>query len=178
MINKSRFIGFLYKVENLDEINNILKELRTIYHDATHICYAYSLLNTKKASDDGEPSGTAGLPILEVINKCELVNVLGVVIRYFGGIKLGSGGLIRAYSNTIRSTLDKNTIKDLQKGYLIKISFNYSLDKTINKLIDNYEIIEKKFDKEITYLIKSDAYLLKKFEEINQTYEIIKDIYL
>ena len=178
VINKSKFIGFLYKVENLEEINDILKNLKTKYHDATHICYAYSLINTKKSFDDGEPNGTAGIPILEVLNKHDLVNVIGIVIRYFGGIKLGSGGLIRAYSNTIRNTLNKNTIKDLNKGYLIKISFDYSLDNIINKLVDKYEVIEKKFDNQITYLIKSDDDLIANLKNINQAYEIIKEIYL
>ena len=178
IINKSKFIGFLFQVNNIEEINNILKTLKSEYHDATHICYAYSLLNTKKASDDGEPSGTAGLPILEVINKCELVNVLGVVIRYFGGIKLGSGGLIRAYSNTIRTTLEKTTIKELKKGYLIKITFDYSLNNLINNLIENYQIIEKEFNEQITSIIKADDILLKELDNINQKYEIINEIYL
>lgn len=178
IINKSKFISYLYKVDNLEEINNILKELKIKYTDATHICYAYSLINTKKAVDDGEPSGTAGIPILEVLNKHDLVNVLGVVIRYFGGIKLGSGGLIRAYSNAIRNTLQKTEIKELKKGYLIKISFEYTNNSLINNLVEKYEIIEKEFHKEITYLLKADNILLEKLNDINQPYEIIKEIYL
>ena len=178
MINKSRFIGYLYKVNNQEEIDIILKEIRTKYHDATHICYAYSLLNNKKANDDGEPPGTAGLPILEVLNKHDLVNVLGIVIRYFGGIKLGSGGLIRAYSNTIRNTLEHNEIKDLRKGYLIRIIFDYSLNKVINNIKTNYEIVEKEFKEQIIYLIKADDSLLNELKDINQTYEIINETYL
>ena len=146
IINKSRFIGYLFKVNNIDEINDILKKIKQEYRDATHICYAYSLINSKKANDDGEPSGTAGIPILEVFNKQELVNILGIVIRYFGGIKLGSGGLIRAYSNTIRNTLDKTNIKELKKGYLIKITFDYQRNNLINSLLENYEVIEKEFN--------------------------------
>lgn len=178
IINKSKFIGYLYKVSNQDEINNILKKLKDKYNDATHICYAYSLLNTKKASDDGEPTGTAGLPILEVLNKNNLVNVLAVVIRYFGGIKLGSGGLIRAYSNTIRNTLEKAEIKELKKGYLIKITFDYSKNNLINNLLDNYDVIEKEFNELITSKIKVDDKLLEKLKDINQDYEIIEEIYL
>lgn len=178
IINKSRFIGYLYKVNNIDEINDILLELKSKYNDANHICYAYSLLNTKKSCDDKEPNGTAGIPILEVLNKNDLVNVLAVVIRYFGGIKLGSGGLIRAYSNTIRNTLEKTTIKELKKGYLAKITFAYDNVNLINNLIETNKIIEKEFDKNVTYLIKGDNILLEKLTNINQKYEIIKEIYL
>ena len=178
IINKSKFIGYLYKVNNINEVNEILKKVKEKYNDATHICYAYSLLNTKKASDDGEPTGTAGIPILEVLNKNELVNVLAIVIRYFGGIKLGSGGLIRAYSNTIRDTLEKTKIKELKKGYLIKLTFDYTLNNLINNLIENYQVIEKEFSEQITITIKADETLLKRLDDINQSYEIIKEIYL
>lgn len=178
IINKSRFIGFLYKVNSTAEINNILKSLKEKYSDATHICYAYSLTNLKKASDDGEPQGTAGLPILEVLNKHGLVNVLAVVIRYFGGIKLGSGGLIRAYSNTIRNTLEKTEIKELKKGYLIKLTYDYSLNNLINKLIGNNQVLEKEFDEQITILVKADNIFINELENINQTYEIIDELYL
>jgi len=178
IINKSRFIGYLYKVSNQEEINNILNKLKSQYSDATHICYAYSLINSKKACDDGEPNGTAGIPILEVFNKQDLVNILGVVIRYFGGIKLGSGGLIRAYSNTIRNTLEKTEIKELKKGYLIKITFDYPLNNLINNLIENYEVVEKEFNELITSKIKADDNLLEELKNINQKYEIIEEIYL
>lgn len=178
IINKSKFIGYLYKVNNQEEIDNILKEIKTKYSDATHICYAYTLLNTKKAYDDGEPSGTAGLPILEVLNKHNFVNVLAIVIRYFGGIKLGSGGLIRAYSNTIRNTLEKTEIKDLKKGYLINLAFDYTMNNIINNLIENYQVVEKEFNEQITLTVKADQELLEKLNGINQKYEIIKEIYL
>lgn len=178
IINKSKFIGYLYKVNNIEEINNLLKEIKNEYNDATHICYAYSLTDTKKAYDDGEPSGTAGMPILEIFNKLELVNVLGIVIRYFGGIKLGSGGLIRAYSNTIRNTIEKTEIQTLKKGYLIKITFDYHINNLINNLIENYEVIEKEFGELITSKIKADDNLLKELDNINQKYEIINEIYL
>lgn len=178
IISKSRFIGCLYKVNDINEINNILDKLKKEYPLATHICYSYSLINSKKAFDDGEPNGTAGIPILEIFNKLDLVNVLGVVIRYFGGIKLGSGGLIRAYSNAIRNTLNKTKIKELKKGYLIKITFDYSINNLINNLLDNYEVVEKEFNELITSKFKADEELLKKLKDINQPYEIIEEIYL
>ena len=97
-IKKSKFISKLYRVNNIEDVNNILSSLRKEYSDATHHCYAYIINNSKKSSDDGEPGGTAGIPILQVLDKNNLNYVLCVVIRYFGGIKLGAGGLVRAYS--------------------------------------------------------------------------------
>ena len=105
IINKSKFIGIIKKINNLEEIDLILANLRTKYFDATHICYAYILPNKAKYDDDGEPMGTAGIPILDVLKKNDLCYVIAIVIRYFGGIKLGSNGLIRAYGNTISSLI-------------------------------------------------------------------------
>ena len=99
-INKSRFITLLYKVDNIDLIKEKLDLVKDLYKDATHYCYAYIIDNNKKSSDDGEPGGTAGVPIMEVLLKNDLNYVLCVVVRYFGGIKLGAGGLVRAYTKT------------------------------------------------------------------------------
>lgn len=98
VIKKSRFIGILYEVKSVDEVKGILANLKKDYKKARHIPYAYKIDMNVKKSDDKEPSSTAGTPIFNIITKKELNNVLIVVIRYFGGIKLGSGGLIRAYS--------------------------------------------------------------------------------
>lgn len=109
-IKKSRFIGRVYHVEDEKEIESILAAVKKEHYKATHVCSAYILATLpprQKASDDGEPSGTAGKPILDVIQKQELSNVLVVVIRYFGGIKLGAGGLIRAYSGTAAQVLSQ-----------------------------------------------------------------------
>lgn len=99
LIKKSKFLGFLYEISNLEEIKEILNNLKKEHKKATHICYAYKVGVNAKYSDDGEPSGTAGKPIYNIIEKKNLNNILIVVIRYFGGIKLGAGGLFRAYSN-------------------------------------------------------------------------------
>lgn len=100
---KSRFIGHLFEIESIEEIESILHNLKIEHKRCTHICYSY-ILNTngnyEKCFDDGEPSGTAGKPILNVLKRKELKNNLIVVVRYFGGIKLGAGGLLRAYSKT------------------------------------------------------------------------------
>lgn len=102
-IQKSKFIGYAYHVNDVKNVEEILSVQRKDHKKATHICYAYKInsgVEIVKFSDDGEPQGTAGRPILSVIEKKKLNNVLVVVVRYFGGIKLGAGGLVRAYTKT------------------------------------------------------------------------------
>lgn len=101
IIKKSRFITKLIYIDDIDEVNKIIDNLRKEYKKATHICYAYIIDGKEKAVDDGEPNGTAGRPILNVLQKKKVTNILAVVIRYFGGVKLGAGGLVRAYTNSI-----------------------------------------------------------------------------
>ena len=106
VIKNSRFITVLIKINDQEEIKKHLEHIKKEYPRATHYCYAYKLGNTiKKASDDKEPSGTAGIPMLNVLEKEDITNILAVTIRYFGGIKLGAGGLIRAYSKSVKETL-------------------------------------------------------------------------
>ena len=125
IIKKSKFITKLYKVSNENDAIDILNETKKIYKDSTHICYGYIINNTKRFSDDFEPSGTAGLPILKVLENNELNNILCIVIRYFGGIKLGAGGLIRAYSNSVSEALNKTEIINLINGIKVEIIFTY-----------------------------------------------------
>lgn len=113
-IQKSKFFSFAYPVFDVDCVNAILDTIGKEHKDATHICYAYILDSPKaeKCSDDGEPSGTAGKPMLELIKKKKLSNVLLVVVRYFGGIKLGAGGLVRAYTTASNLALDEAQVKE------------------------------------------------------------------
>lgn len=97
-IKKSKFIGLYYEVNNIDEVNEILESLKKEHKKARHMPYAYKIGNTAKKTDDKEPSNTAGLPIYNIIERKNLNNCLLIVIRYFGGTKLGAGGLLRAYS--------------------------------------------------------------------------------
>lgn len=151
IINKSRFITFIFKVENIESINTILKDLNQKYNDATHICYAYILGNLKKASDDGEPSHTAGMPILNVLENKDLNNILAVVVRYFGGIKLGAGGLVRAYSNSVSKALDTTLIIPMVKEIKIKIEFDYTNINNVNYILKDYKITYKEFDTNVIY---------------------------
>jgi len=127
---KSKFIANIFKVETEEEAENILKSIKKKYYDARHNCYAYRVLQKnqiiKKSSDDGEPSGTAGAPILAILEKLELTNLLVIVTRYFGGILLGTGGLVKAYTEVTKKALEIVDIQYMQKGYLMEVILPYS----------------------------------------------------
>ena len=107
IIKKSKFIGYLYEVKSEDDVKVILEELKKEHKKARHMPYAYKLQNTAKKTDDKEPSNTAGLPILNVLERENLVDTMIVVVRYFGGVKLGAGPLLRAYSSTANGLIRK-----------------------------------------------------------------------
>ncbi len=137
VIEKSKFICYLKPVFSEDEYKEYLKEIKKKHYDATHACTGLILKNIKRSNDDGEPSGTAGMPILNVLEKNKLENTCALVVRYFGGIKLGAGGLIRAYSNATVEALNKAIIvEDVSyPKYQIKVSYEIAnkLDNFLNK---------------------------------------------
>lgn len=151
IIKNSKFITLLYKINNEDKIYIILNDIKKEYPDATHYCYGYVVNDIKKASDDGEPSGTAGIPILKVIDANNLTNVLVVVVRYFGGIKLGANGLIRAYTKSVANAIKEVNLKQLVNGFNVNIIFNYNQIKDIDYLLKDIDIIDKKFDDVVVY---------------------------
>lgn len=159
-IKKSIFIACLYKVYNKNDVEKYLKETKEEYKDATHYCYAYIIDNLKKADDDNEPSGTAGIPIMDILEKKQLNYILCVVVRYFGGIKLGAGGLVRAYSKATRDALSQAKIRELVDGYLIEVTTNYSNIKNLDYTLKDYVILNKNYQATITYqvLIDKDNY--------------------
>ena len=150
IINKSRFITILTNINDIDKVKEKLEEIKKKYKDATHYCYAYIINNHEKCSDNGEPSGTAGMPILNVLKQNDLTNILCIVIRYFGGIKLGAGGLIRAYSTSASEALNKAIITNIVNGYNITIEFSYDNLKQIDYLLKNIDI-KKDYQTNITY---------------------------
>lgn len=152
-INKSKFIAKLIKVDNIDLINKEIENVKNEYKGATHYCYAYIIGNIKRFNDDGEPSGTAGMPILNILESNNLDNILCIVIRYFGGIKLGTGGLVRAYTNSIIECLKLTNIKDYELGYLIEINFEIKNANIINNNLKNIDIINKIFTDVVKYKI-------------------------
>lgn len=153
IIQKSRFICLLYPILNND-INDILNSVKEKYKGATHYCYAFITGNHQKYSDDGEPSGTAGNPILNVLKNKNLENVLAIVVRYFGGIKLGSGGLVRAYAKATSECINIANIIMQEKGIILEINVTYENLKKIYSLIPENSIIQKTFDENISLIIK------------------------
>ncbi len=154
VIKNSRFICYLYNVESEDDVKKYLNDISIKHKDSTHVTYAYRLLNKQKYFDDGEPGGTAGAPIMEVILKNDLVNVLAVVVRYFGGIKLGAGGLIRAYSKAVKEALILTNIKLYEIYNLYEIKANYENLKLLNNMTSKYKIKSKDFSDDIVYVIE------------------------
>lgn len=162
-INKSRFIGYSLPINSEQEALDFIEEIKTKHRDATHNVYAYVLgedSNIQRFNDDGEPSGTAGIPVLEVLKKEELRNVVVVVTRYFGGIKLGGGGLIRAYTRGAKIAIDAGIIVDMTLHVGLKLILPYTLyGKIENFLINgNYKTEEVKYEENVElyiYIIKS-----------------------
>ncbi len=150
-VKGSKFLCYIYPAEDEIEAENRLNGLKSKYHDATHHCYAYILSEgterRTRFNDDGEPSGSAGRPILSVIEGRELTNLICIVVRYFGGTKLGVGGLVRAYSDAAKEALDECRIIVIQKKTDLVLSFPYSLTGSVERLIteNNAGIVERKF---------------------------------
>ena len=168
IINKSKFITIITNINDIDKIKEKLEEIKKTYKDATHYCFAYIIQNHEKCSDNGEPSGTAGIPILNVLKQNNLTNILCVVIRYFGGIKLGAGGLIRAYSTSASEALKKAAITTIVDGYNLTIEFSYDNLKQIDYLLKNIDI-KKDYQTNITYNFNIT---LEKYKQIEN--ELIK----
>ena len=144
--NGSRFIALAYPVETEEEVRGIVAGLRKEYHDARHHCYAYRLGHKGdlwRASDDGEPSGSAGRPILGQMDSLGLSDVLVVVVRYFGGIKLGIPGLIRAYKTSTADALSKATVIEKIAGQNFRVRFGYGAMNAVMKVLKEMELPQK-----------------------------------
>ena len=174
-IKYSKFISLIFRVYNEEEVKKIINNIKKEYPSATHYCYAYIIENNIKSSDDGEPSKTAGIPILNQIIGHNLNYTLIVVIRYFGGIKLGTGLLTRTYSKVAREVIQKDNIITLIKGYNIIIKFNYENIKDIDYILLNSRIISKEYNNNITYNVLVTEETLNKLNNYkviinNETY--------
>lgn len=167
----SRFIGFAFPIESEEDVQSSLKDLKKKYYDATHHCYAYKTLTSEKYSDAGEPSGTAGIRIFNTIEHFNLTNTLVIVVRYFGGTKLGIGGLGKAYYETAFTVLEKTKkiIKKLYQKALIKVDFDQ-----VNKI---YQIFNESENKIIntSYSDKIEFECLILSDNIQQIISKLKD---
>jgi len=167
IIKKSKFITFVYNVSTKEQANEYIDKIKNEYKDATHVCYAYIINNIEKYDDNGEPSGTAGMPILNILQKENLDNVLCIVVRYFGGIKLGAGGLVRTYAKAAKEAI---ITKTLEKGYKIKVAFDYNDVKQVDYLLKD-SFIEKK-----EYSLKTEYIVLIKIYEYDKIINSLKQI--
>lgn len=154
---KSRFIANIFHVENVTEADEKIKQINKKYYDAKHNCYAYIVDGIEKCSDDGEPSKTAGAPILDILKKNQFTNVLVIVTRYFGGILLGTGGLVRAYSEATKRAIENSDVVEIVSGerYIIEVSYE-NVNNVLywcNKL--NIKICENVYETSIKITIES-----------------------
>ncbi len=151
-IKGSKFICHIFPAESKEKAEEIYARVQKKFYDATHNCFAYRISqDIFRYSDDGEPSGTAGKPILQVLEGAELFEVLSVVTRYFGGTKLGTGGLIRAYSEATREALQKLTITEKIRTRTLTLQLDYGLENLIYHYLDLWagKLINSVYDKKI-----------------------------
>ncbi|MBQ2079999.1 MAG: YigZ family protein [Erysipelotrichaceae bacterium] len=170
VIEKSRFICYMKRVRSEDEYRQYVSEIRKKHHDATHVCSAMICHNIRRSSDDGEPSGTAGAPILNVLDKNGLDETCALVVRYFGGIKLGAGGLIRAYSSATSECLKigKLAMDAVLNKYQLKLS--YETANRIERYLREHSIlIDTIYDTDVTYIFAlEDESVIEKIKEFTK----------
>ena len=161
-VKKSKFIANIIKITNEQDAKEKLNQIRKEYSDARHNCYAYIVYDNEtktkieKSSDDREPSGTAGIPMLTLLQKNNLVNVLIVVTRYFGGIPLGTGGLVRAYTDSSKQALEAAKIIELQYGEILEYCIEYDEFEYFKYICEknNIEIVKTEYSNNIKVIIK------------------------
>lgn len=184
VIKKSEFICTLIPLNDENKINETIGFYKEKYKDATHNCIAYLVGTKERANDDGEPSGTAGLPMLNVLKKQELSNIIAIVTRYFGGIKLGAGGLTRAYSQAVVEALKEANIVEKHLIDVYDVSLDYSFTKKFEHLlkVNAIDCINKEYSEQVTYRLYIDD--LSFFDTIQEltsnryTKEFIKKEYV
>ena len=141
-VQRSRFLGYARPIADLDQAREAIAEIARRHHDARHVCYAWRLgvppTVAEIKNDAGEPSGTAGEPLLVALRKHDVSNALAVVVRYFGGVKLGTGGLARAYGETAEAAIAEAGIRDILLGRRFRARFPYAMQKTLSRLLERY----------------------------------------
>lgn len=168
IINKSRFITTLLPINDYDDAIEKIKEINKKYSDATHNCYAFisnQSATEQRFSDDGEPQGTAGIPMLEVLKKRKVYMTLAVVTRYFGGIKLGASGLVGAYSSSVAQALDSAELVKNEYADFLSVTTNYAQYKKIEEFCKNLdgEIIDIIYDNDVQIVLALPQDNTKKF---------------
>lgn len=169
VINKSEFINYFIRVTSIDEVERAIASIKEKHRDANHYCSAYILgknQDIQKVNDDGEPSKTAGYPMLEVLKKHDLTDVLSVTVRYFGGIKLGAGGLVRAYTKSIAESVKSAVISHLVSKSDITIQVSFDQIGVMEKFLrDNYNLDHTSYSDHVTYHL---SLLTSKIDELTE----------
>ena len=170
-IKKSQFICSLYPTKNKKESKEIIQQLNQKYNDATHNCTAYIVNDGEGFDDNCEPGGTAGKPMINVLRKNELHNITAIVTRYFGGIKLGAGGLVRAYSKSVMEAISEAEIVEIEEYDVYGIDFEYSDIKVVDSEVRNnhLEVIDKNYSDKVNYNVVSptNQNIVQIFEKYN-----------
>lgn len=167
IINKSRFICSMKRTESEADAQAFIEDIRAKHPKANHNCFAYLIGNThsiQRMSDDGEPSGTAGVPMLEVLKKQQLKNTTAVVTRYFGGVKLGAGGLIRAYGSAVSEAINAIGLVEKQMNQLVSVDISYHLSGKLQNTLEQSPYIIQSIDYTDTVLFNC----IVKIEELEQ----------
>jgi len=174
IVEKSKFIGVVFPISSEDDFKNKLKNITKEYPQADHYCYAYKLGNKQKSNDDGEPSSTAGKPILEMILINNIDNVALIVIRYFGGIKLGAGGLTRAYATTANNVIKESKISEIIETKSFDIIYDYNVHDLIKRYLESnsIKIININYDVKIIMTIATNNSLDELINLVNGNVEI------
>ena len=166
-IKKSKFFGILSPASSIEEAREILSDVRKRYPNATHYCTAMIFGNIQRSNDDGEPSGTAGLPMLECLRHKELDNVVMIVVRYFGGTLLGTGGLVKAYQQSTLSAIAMATLTIPVETGQYEITVPYDLISRVENLLQKQAvIIDRQYHEQITFVYQSENDLASQFQEI------------
>lgn len=170
-IKKSRFLCYLHKCLSEQEAKDFIEQIRKMHPNATHHCYAFMIGEhdeIKRSNDDGEPSGTAGVPMLECLTLNHMQDIVAVVVRYFGGIKLGGGGLIRAYSKSVANALQSATLtqKQLRKRY--QVTFSYDFIGKIDYMLrqEECDVLDKVYEEQVKYVFLCKESLDHQFQEL------------
>ncbi len=175
VVKKSKFIATLIKVNSKEQAELEIQNMKKKYFNARHNCIAYRVLEnntiTERFSDDGEPSGTAGSPMLNILQKNNLINILIVVTRYFGGILLGTGGLVRAYSDSLQKAIEKSELLELTIGVECEVKMNYQQFEKFKYYCKNNQIQIKDVDYTEEIICKIEVEEDKK-EKLLKDYEL------
>lgn len=186
-VKKSKFISYIKKIENEAEATEFINQIKKKHYDASHNCSAFVLGKKKeiiRSSDDGEPSGTAGKPMLDVLVGSDIVNIVAVVTRYFGGTELGRGGLTRAYSGAVLAGLEELPTAIMTLGKRIKINTDYNTIGNILHLLETTPIEESEYTDVITLTLtieldKVDEIInnIRELSSAKSTVEILEEVY-